>query len=237
MTKASVGALAMANQELVVAHVGATATEADLLEVNAPPGGIDGDPEGDHVDAVDGGANDNGDPVAVEAAADPAEIAVSEVSSILSEDGESSSEQSLPSTTDDDTDSIDSDHEGNAPRRLVTVVVPSDSDARVVTNAIVGDENSAEADANAVPEVGTVENRLDESVPWEDYVAPAPDGGDDDDDGGDDDGDDDDGDDFAGLGPVDRARLRFQRSLEVKLRGFQSSGVAEPLLIQQLTHG
>lgn len=226
-----------------MAHVSATATEADLLEINAPPGDIDADNDAnDGGDGGDDGGNhggnvDNAESANAAAAAASAEVAVSETSSIFTDEGESSSEQSLPSTTDDDTDSIDSDHEGNAPRRLVTVVVPSNSDTRTVTNAIVGDDGSAEADANAVPEVGPAENRLDESIPWEDYVAPAPDGGDDDGDDGDDDGDDEDEDELAALGPVDRARLRFQRSLEDKLRGFEASGVAEPLLIQQLTHG
>ena len=232
MTQATLNAYALANQDLVVAHVGAT--ESDVLELRAPEDDTldspaqDGEASG--ADANAGAAEGNSD-----AASD---VAVSVASSIMSDEASSSSEQSLPSTTDDDTDSIDSDREGKSVRKVVTVTIPSNSDSRTVTNAIVGGDGSAEADANAVPEVKAVENRLNESseVPWEDYVAPAPDGDDGDD--GDDDGGDDDGDDeMAGLGPVDRARLRFRRSLEDKLRFFAESGVAEPLLVQMLTHG
>lgn len=236
MTKASLNAVAVANLDLVVAHVGAT--ESDVMELNAPVGAFDA-ADNDGVDDHDGGrGGDDGVPEQLDAVGDVSatDVAVSETSSILSEEAGSSSEQSLPSTTDDDTDSIDSDHEGTASRRVVTIGVSTSSQSNTTADAIVGGDDGAEADANAVPEVGPVENRLNESVPWEDYVAPAPDG-DDGDDGGDDDGDDDDDDDFAGLGPVDRARLHFRRSLESKLHGFRATGVAEPLLIQQLTHG
>ena len=239
----------MATQELVVAHVGAV--EEDLLELNAPANDPDLDAErvvegddGGNNGGNDGGgaASGTGAPAAVDGGtgeSDASDIDVSDASSILSDEA-SSSEVSLPSTTDDDdTDSIIS-NDGD-PRRIVTVTVSTDSGTREVANAIVGDDQSAEADANAVPEVGSAENRLDESIPWEEYVVPDRDGGGDDDGGddgdGDDDGDDEDADNGLDLGPVDRARMLFRNDLALRLEAYRASGVADALMVQMLTHG
>ena len=227
----------------MVAHVGVV--EEDLLELNAPVNDAD---LGLGRDGAGGGNAPNdvvapADEVAVVEEVDDtdgsgeSDIDVSDASSILSEEA-SSSEVSLPSTSDDDdTDSIVSNDD--EPRKIVTVTLPSDSDTRVVTNAIVGDDQSAEADANAVPDGGSAENRLDESIPWEEYVAPGhgDDGGDDDGDDGDDGDGDEDVDDGLDLGPVDRARLLFRNDLALRMEAYRSTGVADTLMVQMLTHG
>lgn len=239
MTKATIEAEDLANQDLVVAHVGVV--EEDLLELDAPVDNALGGDEG-NVGAGNEEPAGEGEPDEAGDAAESggSDIDVSDASSILSDEASSSSEMSLPSTSeedtteDDDNDSIVSTD--NEPRRIVTVTVPANASTREVTNAIVGDDQSAEADANAVPEGAAVENRLNESIPWEQYVVP--DNGDGDDGGDDgDDGDGDDGDDDLDLGPVDRARLLFRRDLEIRLEAYRTTGVADSLMVQMLTHG
>ena len=233
MTLAQAGALDRANLDLVVARV-----EDDELEIDAPAVDADlgvGEADEGVADAVaaivDGG--DVGDQSVGSGQSDESgtteEIAVSEEDSILTDDD--SSEVSLPSTsTDDDNDSIIS--ETNSPRRIINIgKAPT-----VVTDAIVGDDQSAEADANA--EVEVIENRLNDTVPWEEYHAPPPDGGDDDDGGdGGDDGDDEDDDGDLDLRPEEREQLRFETNLAVRLQTFEETQVVENQLVQMLTHG
>ena len=230
MTLAAAGAWDRANLDLVVARV-----EDDILELEAPATdavlGI-----GDEA-AVDGDAGANGaanQEVIVDEESD------SEVSLPSDTDSETMSHISCSTTSDSnagsdvrdgsDTDSIVS--EPGSPRRIVNIGPPGTM--KVVTGAIAGDDQSAEADANA--EVGVIENRHDDTVPWEDYYAPAPDGGDDDDDGDDGgDGDDDEGD--LDLRPIERAQLRFDTNLAGRLQTFAETRVADKMLVQMLTHG
>lgn len=226
MTMAQAQALDRANLDLVVARV-----EDDVLEIDAPAVdvalGVGEAVGGDNV-VADNPAVDDGGADGPSGTSSSSEVEVSEDESILTDD---SSEVSLPSTSsDDDNDSIIS--EPGSPRRTVT----NTAIAPVVANAIVGDDHSAEADANA--EVESIENRLNESVPWENYYAPAPDGGDDD--GDDDGGDDGNGagdDDELDLRPEEREQLRFDTNLAVRLRTFEETQTVDPMLVQMLTHG
>ena len=223
LTLAANGAWNRANMDLVVARV-----EDDILEIDAPP--VDNDlgvgvNEADAIAAVVDGGDQSGGSGGSETAS---EIDVSEVDSILTDDGDVTDStmshiSTDPSTEDDDDDDdsiISGEHEAGLPAKAAATGL-----TRTIVNAIVDDDQSAEADANA--EVEIIENRLDESVPWEEYKAPASD-----------DDDDDDGDKVEStLRPVERAQLLFETNLMGRLRTFDETGVAEPLLIQGLSHG
>ena len=214
--------------DLVVARV-----EDDVLEVNAPmvdevlgvgeDGGDDGDGNGGDDDAASNASGDGGE------SGNNSEVDVSEADSILTDDGESTDStishiSTDPSTDDDDVKDDDNDSiisEPDGPPKIVKI--------GPVVNAIV-DDNSAEADANA--EVEVVENRLNESVAWEDYTAPTGNEGDDE---GDANGDA--GGDEVQLRPYEHEQLRFETNLLGRIVAFEETGVSEPLLEQMLTHG
>lgn len=239
MTLATSGAWARANHDLVVARV-----EDDVLEISAPADAaldVGGVVVGDGPGGIVGGGPIDGPGAAVveeESDMTSSDSEMSHISCSTTSDGEGGSEGSGNGGegVGDDSDSIVS--ETDSPRRIVRIGPLGNSGPTVVPDAIVGDDQSAEADANA--EVEVIENRHDDSIPWEDYYAPAPDGGDDSggsDDGDGGDGDDDDGGDGLNLRPVERAQLRFETNLAGRLQTFAETGTADTMLVQMLTHG
>ena len=239
---AATGAWNRANMDLVVARV-----EDDILEINAPEDlALEARPAGDAADEDDAVAAvvDGNDQNA-------SDIDISETDSIFTDDGESTDStishiSTDPSTDndDDDRDSIDSgEHSPNtAVKKPIDAPKVSKGDEEVVTgdhcdalppasvatgltrtvvNAIVDDDQSAEADANA--EIEPIENRLNESIPWEEYEVPQQ---------------VDDGDEGeTTLRPSERAQLLFETNLMGRLQTFEETGVVEPMLVQMLTHG
>ena len=221
------GAWNRANMDLVVARV-----EDDVLEVNAPSVdnalGVGGNGGNGGNDGNGGGSDGESGSNASGGSETASEIEVSEDDSILTDDGEGSDSSMShistdPSTDedgakDDDNDSIVS--EPSSSPKVVRVGI-----TRTVINAIVDDDQSAEADANARVEI--VENRLDESVAWEEYETPAPVV----------DAVVDEAEVENALRPYERAQLLFDTNLVGRLRTFEETGVVEPLLVQMLTHG
>lgn len=228
MKLAAAGAWERANHDLIVARV-----EDDVLELDAP----EHDPalEGD-VGAVVATATATTGPTGGAAVAERAESvhSASSMSEIDFSEEDMLTESSESSATEDDDDADSIVSETDSPRRIIVINPPVAS--AVEANAIVGDDNSAEADANA--EIEIIENRHDDSIPWEEYHAPPPE--DDGDDGGDDNGGDGgDVDEFDGLDLriVERARLRFASNLAGRLRTFEETGVVEALTVQMLVCG
>ena len=226
---AATGAWNRANMDLVVARV-----EEDVLELNAPVVdnalGVGAEAAGNDGDGGEGveGDGDDASNASGGSSRTASEIDVSEADSILTDDGESSDStishiSTDPSTDNDDVKDDDNDSiisEPSSSPRIVKVGV-----TRKVVDAIV-DDQSAEADANA--EVESIDNRANESVAWEEYETPARNDGDE--------GDDEE-DAGVSLRPSEREQLRFDTNLMGRLRTFGETGVADPMLIQMLTHG
>ena len=229
MKLAAAGAWDRANRDLIVARV-----EDDVLELDAPEhdAALEIGAPNDRIVVATAASEPTGGAVVVDRAESVSSASSMSEIDFSEEDMVTESESSATEDDDDDADLIVS--ETDSPRKVIVIKPPVAS--AVDTDAIVGDDNSAEADANA--EVEIIENRHDESIPWEDYRAPPPEDGDDDG-GGDDDGDGEVVDEFDGLDlrPVELARLRFASNLAGRLRTFGETGVVEAMTVQMLVCG
>lgn len=225
MKLAAAGAWDRANHDLIVARV-----EDDVLELDAPEhdAALEIGAPNERIVVATAVSEPTGGAVVVERAESVSSASSMSEIDFSEEDMVTESESSA--TEDDDGDADSTVSETDPPRKVIVIKPPVAS--AVDTGAIAGVDNSAEADANA--EVEIIENRHDESIPWEDYRAPLPE------DGGDDDGGDDEVvDEFEGLDlrPVELARLRFASNLAGRLRTFGETGVVEAMTVQMLVCG